>query len=441
MPESLRKKDFSDECQTLIANSITQATLNLENTLVECFAFEKKCRVAGDLLSLKNICVHIVGLCRSTEDWERLNAALQTINKRRNQSKNAIMGSVETAMSYIDTVVWPSKEVKVSFLTTLKDVCAGKMFLEAESARLHLSLSKILEADGNIPAACDMIQDVHVETFGSLSKKEKAEYILEQIRLNLLRKDFIRALIQSRKMNRKVIEDEEFEEVKVAFYRMMIEYYTQEKDAWEICQCYFKLYEVAEKQGAEEEAIDALQACVIFLVLSKFNNDQVDMMHRLKLITEKSNIPEYHNALTLFTTKEVIPRPFSNQGLLEAHESIGRGPTGGEESRAFFIKSFHSRIVEHNIRVISGYYTRIHVARLCGLIDVTQAELENFLSDMLASGDINVKIDRPAGIINFGKVRPAEVVLSDWSSDIGKLLNMMESTCHLINRENMIYKV
>ena len=64
-------------------------------------------------------------------------------------------------------------------------------------------------------------------------------------------------------MNRKVIEDEEFEEVKVAFYRMMIEYYTQEKDAWEICQCYFKLYEVAEKQGAEEEAIDALQASYV----------------------------------------------------------------------------------------------------------------------------------------------------------------------------------
>ena len=43
-----------------------------------------------------------------------------------------------------------------------------------------------------------MIQDVHVETYGSLSKKEKAEYILQQIRLNLLKKDYVRALIQSR---------------------------------------------------------------------------------------------------------------------------------------------------------------------------------------------------------------------------------------------------
>ena len=51
---------------------------------------------------------------------------------------------------------------------------------------------------GDITGACDMIQDVHVETYGSLSKKEKAEYILQQIRLNLLKKDYVRALIQSR---------------------------------------------------------------------------------------------------------------------------------------------------------------------------------------------------------------------------------------------------
>ena len=142
-----------------MATTASQATISLENTITECFAFEKKCRIAGDLLSLKTICVHIVrfklflfciifhqhslfpllsslssllsplffkflaslhvdfvsifvhSLCRSVENWEQLNAALQTINKRRNQSKHAIMGSVETAMSYIDTVVWPSKEV------------------------------------------------------------------------------------------------------------------------------------------------------------------------------------------------------------------------------------------------------------------------------------------------------------------------------------------
>ena len=128
---------------------------------------------------------------------------------------------------------------------TLKEVCAGKMFVEAESARLHLRLALLHEEDGDIGAACDMIQDVHVETFGSVSRKEKAEYILQQIRLNLLRRDFVRALIQSRKMNRKVIEEAGFEDVKREFFEMMVGYHTHERDAWEISLCYFKLYEVS----------------------------------------------------------------------------------------------------------------------------------------------------------------------------------------------------
>jgi 26S proteasome regulatory subunit N5 len=51
------------------------------------------------------------------------------------------------------------------------DVCAGKMYVEAEDARLHLMLALIHEEDGDLAAACDMIQDVHVETYGALSKQ------------------------------------------------------------------------------------------------------------------------------------------------------------------------------------------------------------------------------------------------------------------------------
>ena len=146
---------------------------------------------------------------------------------------------VTEAYTYIENT--PSKAVKVELIKTLKEVCAGKMYVEAEDARLHLMLALIYEEEGDLSAACDMIQDVHVETYGALSKQEKAEYILQQIRLNLLRKDFIRALIQSRKMNRKIIEEEGFEAIKVDFYSMMVEYHRHEKDAWEICQCYYKV--------------------------------------------------------------------------------------------------------------------------------------------------------------------------------------------------------
>ena len=181
----------------------------------------------------------MIRLCYTKKDWEKINSTLMVINKRRAQSKVAISAIVEQAMKWLDEV--PSEEQRVTLITTLKDICDGKMYVEGESAKLHLMLAQILEAKGDIGGACDMIQDVHVETYGSLDKKEKAAYILHQIRLNLLRKDFVRSMIQSRKMNRKVLEEKDFDEIKISYYKMMIEHHTHDYDCWEICQCYYKV--------------------------------------------------------------------------------------------------------------------------------------------------------------------------------------------------------
>eukprot|EP00607_Mallomonas_marina_P006675 CAMPEP_0182437664 /NCGR_PEP_ID=MMETSP1167-20130531/85198_1 /TAXON_ID=2988 /ORGANISM="Mallomonas Sp, Strain CCMP3275" /LENGTH=183 /DNA_ID=CAMNT_0024630659 /DNA_START=470 /DNA_END=1018 /DNA_ORIENTATION=+ len=115
-------------------------------------------------------------------------------------------------MTYLDAA--PSKEVKTELIKTLMEICEAKIYVEAEGARLHLMLANILEEDGDLAGACDAIQDVHVETYGTLTKREKADYILQQVRLNLLRQDLIRTMIQSRKMNRKTLDEEGFEDVR-----------------------------------------------------------------------------------------------------------------------------------------------------------------------------------------------------------------------------------
>ena len=195
--EETRKRDFSDELKIAIPESIALAeSSGLEEATSLLFALEKKCRLNNDTISLKEVCLQIIRLCRQKFAWEKLNSVLTVISKRRAQSKTAVTAIVEESMTYIDQT--PDKATKVELIKTLKDICEGKMYVEGECARLHLMLAMIFEADGNIGEACDMIQDVHVETYGSLSKKEKAEYILQQIRLNLLRKDFVRALIQVR---------------------------------------------------------------------------------------------------------------------------------------------------------------------------------------------------------------------------------------------------
>lgn len=195
------KKDFSAELQTLIPESIEIAQQKgIDEAIIPLLAFEKKCRINNDFHSLKETCLHIVRLCRQYNDWEKVNSMLSIINKRRAQNKLAITAVVDEAMTYLDQT--PTKTEKITLIKTLMSICEGKIYVEAESARLHLILAFIYEEDGDINAACTTIQDVHVETYGSIPREEKAEYIYHQTRLNILNKDYVRALIQSRKMNR-----------------------------------------------------------------------------------------------------------------------------------------------------------------------------------------------------------------------------------------------
>ena len=59
---------------------------------------------------------------------------------------------------------------------------------------------------------------------------------------------------------------------------------------------------------------------------------------------------------------------------------------------------------------------------------------------MSAHGELYIKIDRPNGIVTFQAKRSPEEVLSDWSSDLDKMMHLMEDTFHLINREIVVHK-
>jgi 26S proteasome regulatory subunit N5 len=62
------------------------------------------------------------------------------------------------------------------------------------------------------------------------------------------------------------------------------------------------------------------------------------------------------------------------------------------------------------------------------------------LSDLVVNGSVYAKIDRPSGVINFSKPKKPEETLNDWSQNISELLNLLEKTCHLIQRENMVFE-
>lgn len=85
-----------------------------------------------------------------------------------------------------------------------------------------------------------------------------------------------------------------------------------------------------------------------------------------------------------------------------------------------------------NIRVVAGYYTRITLARLSEFLSLPVAETEQFLARLVVSKTVFAKIDRPAGLVSFVKPKTGDEVLNEWSSDVHKLMGLIEKSCHLI---------
>jgi 26S proteasome regulatory subunit N5 len=113
-------------------------------------------------------------------------------------------------------------------------------------------------------------------------------------------------------------------------------------------------------------------------------------------------------------------------------------------------EDLHTRVIEHvrvvlhnaiteadtvskNIRVVAAYYTRITIPRLIALLDLTAQQTEEVLARLVVSGTVWARIDRPAGIVNFRNRQSAEDVMNDWSSDMQKLLGLVEKTWMGVN--------
>lgn len=79
-------------------------------------------------------------------------------------------------MSFIDQL--ESLPTRIRLIETIKEICDKKIFLEVEYARCCLRLVKYKENDKEIEEAAKILQEVQVETYGSMDKREKIEFIL-----------------------------------------------------------------------------------------------------------------------------------------------------------------------------------------------------------------------------------------------------------------------
>lgn len=106
-------------------------------------------------------------------------------------------------MGFLDSA--PDLETKLTTIETLRTVTEGKIFVEVERARVTKILSDIKKEQGDLKAAADILCELQVETFGSMERREKTEFILAQVALCIENDDWTQAGILSRKISTKYL--------------------------------------------------------------------------------------------------------------------------------------------------------------------------------------------------------------------------------------------
>jgi 26S proteasome regulatory subunit N5 len=286
--------------------------------------YEKQVRLAADVPGTRKVVLAIIQLCYEAKAWKTLNEQILLLSKRRSQLKQAVTAMVQQAMQYIAET--PTVEARIELIETLNTVSAGKIYVEIERARLIKKLAKIREEQGQIAEAAECMQEVAVETFGAMAKTEKIAFILEQVRLCLDRKDFIRAQILSRKINPKVFIESGKEkkkpkdgdniveepapdvptlpELRRIYHELMIRYYSHNHEYLEICRSYQAIYETLVKNEVQSsdtamvtegqaEWVPILRKICWYLVLAPHDPMQSSLLNSTLEDKKLSEIPMF----------------------------------------------------------------------------------------------------------------------------------------------------
>jgi len=420
------------ECEELAKES------KLNEAIDKLLVLEKQTRGAGDAISSSKVLVCIVSLCYKVKDWPLLKEHITALCKRRGHFKLAVTKMVQRCCEMVPEV--EDKEKKFELIEVLRTVTEGKIYVENERARVTRTLAAIYEKDDEQEKAAKILQELQVETFGSMEKKEKVEFILEQMRLCFQTKDYIRTQIISKKISTKYFDSKDTEELKLRYYYQMIELNLHHKDYLAVSKNYFEIYTTPVTKDSEEKWKEALQKVVIYLILSEYNNEQSDMLARIKIDTNLSKLPYYQNVLLCFDTAELLNWSILKE-VYSRHLKSAAGETPSPLDKEENWDVLQKRVVEHNIRVLAKYYTRISLRHFADLLHLDIKESEKRLCEQVVKATVTAKIDRLDGIISFTKPKDTEEVLNAWSGNLNSVMNLIGNCNHLITKERMVHQV
>lgn len=185
----------------------------------------------------------ITDLLWRAKDFRLLMKTTKTLTSKRGQPVKAISNMVRKCMGFISSI--EDEPLRMEFVATMKEVCEKKIYLEVEYARCCMMIVRHKEKQGasreDILEAAKIMENVQVETYGSMDKAEKLEFILYQMKLNILLGDLTKLIIVSKKVNLKFFQDDSFAKLEITFYLYKLQYHLNKDEHADSAECLSKV--------------------------------------------------------------------------------------------------------------------------------------------------------------------------------------------------------
>ncbi|KRZ71598.1 26S proteasome non-ATPase regulatory subunit 12 [Trichinella papuae] len=424
---------------------------------------ERRTRLSADMNSNATVQVWIVSVCFNERQYDILNEQIIALSKKRSLMKYANSKMVRACVDSMPSVA--CKTAKLKLIETLRKTTEGKIYVEVERARLTHMLSKMKEEDGDIDGAVKVLLELQV-----LLKKKKTYifyfsnfYFYFMLNLVVQWKNrrkysscwsscacaYCEMILCVRRSLRKrfLLDFSKHQDLKFKYYKLMILLDLYNKNYVGVSNHYYNLSET-EAYLDKAKIVTFLKNAVVYAILAPYSEEQWATMCRVSEDSNFDQIPKYKELVQLFIKEEIISWKKDILGVYDKLKAWNASSTDyveeyveSEEHVLANLEQLQCRVGEHNMRIVSKYYSRIYLNRIAELVDWNAEKTEEFLCKLIVNGTIPLaKICRPSGVVNFVPKKKSEEELDDWAVGTVDVMEKINKVTHLILKERMMYK-
>lgn len=380
---------------------ILNKQMDFPKPMQDLFEEERNARIAGNIDKLKEIQHTILLNCHTEEE---IITTLRTLINKRKQDP-------ECMRKLIKDVFTAHKDVE--FLKNLLSrVIEGRIFLEEERIDVAEYIKTALGS--NIEESYASIRNIPVETFTSISDRKKNNFLFEQFRLALLLRKLDDAELATRKVRKSFLTKEE----KITFLNYKILLRIAQNRFLEVSELFLELNEIDESK--RHVAMGSLY-CLMSSCLAEDRNIVDEKKRILKKLYEfKNNDEAMRMHLKEFCSDLVI-----NFGIIDKITTSISKYTDAVDRELL-----STSIMEHNLSVVSKFFSKIKIDQMVDVMGVDEDTLINFISEMVNEKFASTKINQQQRLIFLGN--------KTWNSSADNVLDKIVLASYLIHKQSLL---